>query len=186
MLWFSLRSNEKWAQQQVATGNLYTFPGSAEHCAELAEPDALKKWSVYKCVCVYMCVYKTRVCKAIWLSSLLHLLNLIKHPSNSLARLRTPITHTYVLIHSLPGSDMDLKDLQHSFMDCRVRNATCCMNHCLFECLFPWMPSSSCDASRKPALQTLQQTIVASRNFQETGTWNSLTSATSYIFPSRF
>ena len=69
--------------------------------------------SVCVCVCVCVCVYKTRVCKAIWLSSLLHLLNLIKHPSNSLARLRTPITHTYVLIHSLPGSDLDLKDLQH-------------------------------------------------------------------------
>ncbi len=95
---FSLRSNEKWAQQQVATGNLYSSPSftCTEHCAEAEEPDALKKWSVYKCVCVS----RTRVCKASWLSSLLHLLNLIKHPSNSLVPLPTPITHTYVHTHT--------------------------------------------------------------------------------------
>ncbi len=49
-----------------------------------------------------------------------------------------------------------------------------------------WMYSFPCFISRKLVLKILQQTIAASHNFQETWTWNSLPSATSYIFPAWF
>lgn len=49
-----------------------------------------------------------------------------------------------------------------------------------------WMYSFPCLTSRKKLKSTLQQTIALSHNFQETWTWNSLTSVTSYIFPARF
>lgn len=45
---FSLRNNEKWAEQQVAAGNSSASFTPTKHLTEPDEPDTLKKWGTYK------------------------------------------------------------------------------------------------------------------------------------------
>lgn len=139
-----------------------------EHCAAPDEPDALKKWRVNKCV--YMCVSGTRVC---WLSSLLDLLNLIKHPSNRLVPLPTPATHAHTHTHTFfLEITVDLKDLQDFAPHLRPLGLS--MRHVV------WI--SVIDAYE--CIHFTSRKLFHSHSCQETRT--SFSSAASYMFPARF